>query len=99
MSDVSGDSSDLYLSCSVSSVDNEESELSELEGDLQIVEPYRFEPIASSESSLQSDTELDDDDSGEGSAVQADKNFPAWLGQSRVLQYYVSLGVSVENAL
>lgn len=62
MSDGSGDSSDLYLSCSVSSVKNEESEL---EGDLKIVEPYRFEPVASSDSSLQSDTELDDDDSGD----------------------------------
>ena len=65
MSDGSGDSADLYLSCSVSSVENEESELSELEGDLKIVEPYRFEPIASTDSSLQSDTELDDDDSGD----------------------------------
>ena len=62
MSDGSDDSSDLYLSCSVSSVKNEESEL---EGDLKIVEPYRFEPVASSDSSLQSDTELDDDDSGD----------------------------------
>ena len=65
MSDGSGDSSDLYLSCSVSSVENEDAELSELEGDLKIVEPYRFEPIASSDSSLQSDTEPDDDDSGD----------------------------------
>ena len=65
MSDRSSDSSDLCLSCSVSSVENQESELSEVEGDLKMVEPYQFEPVASSESSAQSDTGVDDDDSGD----------------------------------
>ena len=43
------------------------SELSELEGDLKMAELYQFEPIAtcSSDSSLQADTEVDDDDSGD----------------------------------
>ena len=65
MSDGSGNSSNRYLSCSVSSVENEESELLELEGNLKIVEPDRFESIAISDSSLQSDTEFDNDDSGD----------------------------------
>ena len=39
MSDRSSDSGDLSLSCSVSSVESEES-VSEVEGDLETVEPY-----------------------------------------------------------
>ena len=54
MSDGSSDSGDLSLSCSVSSVESEESEVSELEGSLKTVEPYQFEPVASSDSSAES---------------------------------------------
>ena len=64
MSDSSKDSGDLSLFCSVSSVDSEESEVSEVEGDLETVEPYQFEPVAS-DSSTESDTEAEDDDSGD----------------------------------
>ena len=63
MSDSSNDSGDLSLSCSVSSVESKESEVSEVEGDLETVEPYQFEPVAS-DSSAESDTEAEDDDSG-----------------------------------
>ena len=54
MSDSSNDSGDLSLFCSVSSVDTEESEVSEVEGDLETVEPCQFEPVAS-DSSTESD--------------------------------------------
>ena len=60
MSDSSNDSGDLSMSCSVSSIDSEESEVSVVEDDLQTVEPFQFEPIASV-SSTESDTEADDD--------------------------------------
>ena len=63
MSDSSNDSGDLSLFCSVSSVDSEESEVSEVEDDLETVEPYQFEPVAS-DSSTESDIEADDNDSG-----------------------------------
>ena len=62
MSDSSNDSGDLSLSCSVSSVESEESEVSEVEGDLETVEPYQFEPVAS-DSSAESNTEAENDDS------------------------------------
>ena len=60
----SNDSGELSLSCSVSSVESEESEVSEVEGDLETVKLYQFEPIASV-SSAESDTEAEDDDSGD----------------------------------
>ena len=63
MSDSSNDSGDLSLFCSVSSVDTKESEVSEAEGDLETVEAYQFEPVAS-DSSTEADTEAEDDDSG-----------------------------------
>ena len=63
VSDSSNDSGDLSLFWSVSSVDTEESEVPEVEGDLETVEPYQFEPVAS-DSSTVSDTEVEDDDSG-----------------------------------
>ena len=47
----------------VSSIDSEESEVPEVEGDLETVKPYQFEPVAS-DSSTESDTEAEDDDSG-----------------------------------
>ena len=64
LSDSSNDSGDLSLSCSltVSFVENKESEVSEVEGDLPTVEAYQFEPIAS-DKSVESDTEAKDDDS------------------------------------
>ena len=65
MSDDSNDSIHLSLSCSVSSVESEESYVSELEEDLKTVEPYQFEPVASSDSSAEPDTEVEDDDSGD----------------------------------
>ena len=40
MSNNSNDSGNLSLSCSVSSVESEESQLSKVEGDLDTVEPY-----------------------------------------------------------
>ena len=58
MSNSSNDSGDLSLSCSVSSIENEESEVSEVEGDLETVVPYQFEPDSS-----ESNTEADHDDS------------------------------------
>jgi len=64
MSDSSSDSGDLSLSCSVSSVESDEAEVSEEEGDLQTIEPYQFEPEAS-ESPAELDTEAGDDDSGD----------------------------------
>ena len=45
LSDSSNDSGDLSLSCSVSSV---ESEQSEVEGDLETVEAHQFEPVVAS---------------------------------------------------
>ena len=47
MSDSSNDAGDLSLSCSVSSIESEESQVSEVKGDLETVEPYQFEPVAS----------------------------------------------------
>ena len=64
MSDSSNDADDHSLSCSVSSIESEESEVSEVEDDLEIVEPYQFEPVAS-DSSAESDTGAQDDDSGD----------------------------------
>ena len=63
MSDSSNYSGNLSLFCSVSSIDTKESEVSEVEGDLETVEPYQFEPIAN-DSSTESDAEAEDDDSG-----------------------------------
>ena len=63
MSDSSNDSGDLSLFCSISFIDSKESEVSEVEGDLETVELYQFEPVAS-DSSTESDTETEDDDSG-----------------------------------
>ena len=48
MSNSNNDSGTLSLSCSVSSFKSEESEVSEVEGDLETVESYQFEAIASS---------------------------------------------------
>ena len=52
MSDSGSDSCNLSLSCILSTVENEESEV---EWDLETVEPYKFEPEASN-SSAESDT-------------------------------------------
>ena len=54
LSDSSDDSGDLSLSCSVSFVESKEPEVSEVEGDLETVELYQFEPVAS-DSSVESD--------------------------------------------
>ena len=40
----------LGMSCLVSSVESKESEVSKVEGDLETVEPYQFEPVASDSS-------------------------------------------------
>ena len=64
MSDSSNNAGDLSMSCSVSSVESEESQVSDVEGCLEIVKPYQFEPIAS-DSLAESDTEAQDDDSGD----------------------------------
>ena len=64
MSDSSNDSGNISLSCSVSSVDSKESKVSEMEGDLETVQLYQFEPVAS-DSSAESGTEVEGDDSGE----------------------------------
>ena len=48
MSDSNNDSGNLSLSCLVSSIKSEESEVSEVEGDLETVESYQFEAVASS---------------------------------------------------
>ena len=65
MGDDGSDSGDLSLSCSVSSFESKESEVSELEDDLATIEPYQFEMLASSDSSSESDTEPEHDDSGD----------------------------------
>ena len=57
---MSNSGNNFGLFCSVSSIDSEESEVSEVEGDLKIVEPYQFEPVVS-DSSTESDIEADDD--------------------------------------
>ena len=62
MSDSDSDSGHLRLSCSVSSFEIDESEVSKAEGDLETVEPYQFEPEAS-DSPVESDTDTADDDS------------------------------------
>ena len=59
----SDSSNDFGRFSSVSSIDSEESEVSEVESDLETVEPYQFEPVAS-DSSTESDIEADGDDSG-----------------------------------
>ena len=59
---MSNSGSNFGLLCSVSSIDSEESEVSEVEGDLETVKPYQFEPVAS-DSSTESDIEAEDDDS------------------------------------
>ena len=64
MSDSSNDSGDLSLSCSVSSIENKESEVSEVEGDLETAELHQFELVAS-DPSAESNTEAEDDDSGD----------------------------------
>ena len=72
MSNSSSDSVDLSLSFSVSSVENEEYEASEVEGDLETVEAYQFEPEVSDHSpgerfkdTAESIAEAGDDDSGD----------------------------------
>ena len=72
MSNSSSDSVDLSLSFSVSSVKSEEYEASEVEGDLETVEAYQFEPKVSDhspgerfEDTAESVAEAGDDDSGD----------------------------------
>ena len=74
MSDSSSDSVDLSLSFSVSSVESEEYEASEVEGDLETVEAYQFEFEVSDhspgawelfEDTAESAAEAGDDDSGD----------------------------------
>ena len=60
---MSNSSNNFGLLCSVSSIDSKESEVSKVEGDLETVEPYQFEPIVS-DSSTEPDTEADDNNSG-----------------------------------
>ena len=36
-----------------------------------MIEPYKFEPVARSDSSAQSDTEVDDDDSGDEESLRS----------------------------
>ena len=42
---MSDSSNNFGLFCSVSSIDSKESEVSEVEDDLETVKPYQFEPI------------------------------------------------------
>ena len=67
MSDSSSDTGDLDLSCSFSSVDSDQSEVSELEDTPGTIEPYQFEPLASeSDSHTEPEADVvDDDDSGD----------------------------------
>ena len=64
MNDSTNNAGDLSLSCSVSSVESEESQVSEVKDDQETVEPYQFEPVAS-DSPAESDTAAQDDDSGD----------------------------------
>ena len=61
VSDSRNDSGDLGLCCSVSFVESKESEVSEVEGDLQTVEGYQFDPVACDSPA----TEAEDDGSGD----------------------------------
>ena len=68
VSNGSSDSMDLSLSFSVSSVESEEYEASEVEGDLETVEAYQFEPEVSDHSPgerFEDTAEAGDDDSGD----------------------------------
>ena len=72
MSNSSSDFVDLSLSFSVSSVESEEYEASEVEGDLETVEAYQFEPEVSDrspgeqfEDTAESVAKAGDDDSGD----------------------------------
>ena len=66
---MSDSSNNFGLFCSVSSIDSKESEVSEVEDDLETVEPYQFEPIVSG-SSTDSDIEADDDSGVEDTLQQ-----------------------------
>ena len=61
------DSDNLTSSCSASSTKSDNSEAAAVEDSAQNVEPYQFEPAASnaSSSSLESHTEVEDNDSGD----------------------------------
>ena len=80
LSDSSNDAGDLSLSCSVSSVESKESEVSEGEGELETVEPYQFDPVPS-DSSVESDTEAKMTILGteKNSAAETVKILHAWL--------------------
>ena len=80
MSCDSSDSGDLSMYCSVSSVEIEESEVLEVEGYLETVEPYQFEPVAS-DSSAESDTEAEDAtlETKKGSTAETGKNLHVCL--------------------
>ena len=62
------DSGNLSLSCSVSSVEGEESEV---EGDLETVEVHQFEPVQLVIHQQSQITEAEDDDSGDEDSAAA----------------------------
>ena len=70
MSGVSSDSEDFSLTCSVSSVESKELELSETEGGLEMIELYQFEPVASD--SAESDAGAEDDSGDEERLANTD---------------------------
>ena len=65
MSDSSNDSGDLSLSCSVSSIESEESEVSQVEGDQKQSNHISMSPYLVIHQQPESDTEAEDDDSGD----------------------------------
>ena len=72
------DSNDLTSSCPASSTESDSSEVEAVEDSAQNVEPYQFEPAANntSSSSLGSDTEVENKDSGDDERLH---NTHSWL--------------------
>ena len=93
MSDSSSDSVDLSLSFSVSSVESEEYEASEIEGDLEIVEAYQFESDVSDHSPgerFEDTAESRDDDSGDKERLHS-RDSGKNLNQNALLHFYQQL--------
>ena len=70
MSGDSSDSGELSLSCSVSSVEIEESEVSAVDGYPETIEPYQFEPVATNPSS-EADAEEEDGNFGDEERIHS----------------------------
>ena len=90
-SDDSGSSSVLSLSCSVSSVESDVSEVSEHGSNQETIEPYRFEPE-------ESDTPLDTEETEPGGAEDSDDDDDDSEGEERLLNRDWYACASYKNA-